>query len=157
MCDEKKLCCIVSVSFLLFRHRWVSEAGVCCSLGPLALSWTMPRKRRTFWGKQKKKSRSPTVLPVALCLFFFMFLRTSIYHSDITWRENIFFFLLLICFCFISFQVGAGWIGKCECSAFIPRKCLHASMIFISPWFTSTVCVWYSPCNDLFICVCPCV
>lgn len=151
MCDEKKLCSIVSVSFLLFRHRCVSEAGVCCSLGPLALSWTMPRKRRTFRGKQKKKTCSPTVLPVPLTIFSLCF-----WEHQYT-IQILSFFLLLICYCFISFQVGAGWIGKCECSAFIPRKCLHASMIFISPWFTSTVCVWYSPCNDLFICVCPCV
>lgn len=35
----------------LFRSGGVSEAWVCCSFGPLALSWAMPRQWRTVWGK----------------------------------------------------------------------------------------------------------
>lgn len=100
-----------------------------------------------------------TVLLVALCLFFLSFViensSVSLTYSVSTKRQ--YNMCLLICSCFISFQVAAGWIGKCEYCAFVLRKCPYASMIFISPWFTGTVCVWFFTMQwPLYLCVSMC-
>lgn len=110
------------------------------------------KKTEDFLRYTEEKTHSPTVLP-AVCVCFFLSLKTAIgQYCTIS-------ACLLTLSCFIAFQVGAGWIGKCEYCVFFLRRCLYASMIFIfiSPWFTSTVCAWFSLCSDLFICVCPCV
>lgn len=55
---------------VVFRPCDVSETRVCCSLGALALSWTMPRKWRTVWGIQIKKYILSLRLLLVLSLAF---------------------------------------------------------------------------------------
>lgn len=131
MCNKKKLCCTVSVLFYLDLVASLKPEYVA----PLVL-WLCHEQCQENGGlfevNRKTKKHAPE-------------------------GENIFSVCWLICSHFISFQVGAGWIGKCEYCVFLLRKCLNASMIFIRPQFTSAVCVWFSLCSDLFyLCVSMC-
>lgn len=97
-----------------------------------------------------KRIHCPTVLPVALCLLFLLSLRTGRYH----WQ---YLYLYVCSSAFIFFQVGGGWIGKCEYCVFFLRKCLYTCIICIRPWFTSTVCVWFFTMQwPLYLCVSVC-
>lgn len=143
--------------FVLLRSCGIAEARVRCSHGPLALSRTMPRKRRTVWGNWKTLSFSLFIKrsKVSLPLFYF----PSLFFCH--WEELTFcnICVRLIRLCFLCFQVGAGWIAKCEYCVFLLRKCLYASMIFMSPEVHQySMCVmFYFTMTSLSVCVCPCV
>lgn len=64
----------------------------------------------------------------------------------------------LIDSCFIFFQVGGGWIGKCEyCVSFLKKR-LYTCITFIWPRFTSTVWVWcFTMQWPMYLCVSICV
>lgn len=125
-------CSVFNIDF--FRPCKVSKAWICCTLGSLALPWTMPRKRRTVWGIQKTPAISHSFVNIILCIYKWL---TACYlYAKIVFSS--------------SFRlVQAGLVNVS--SMYFSQGCLCTTFI------RSFMCLNFSLCSDLFICVSTCV